>query len=304
MQRLVFLIGLVSITAVATVKSRNEIGLGFTDNANLIDVQMKSDFFLKVGTSHTWTTGEHKPQLQFSYRDYFKENANDLFAWRVSDRMPLDRNKWQLKFGGFGNHYVNSPPGTTDESFSNVGADAKLERTRKLTSRAELTFGPGVQVRKYIQASDRTDNTVLGNAMLEYEASPVVMLDSLVEVGVLISNQSEYSRAYLSLEGGVDYTFKKDWNWYTNLNIRESKFLSRTITQETLTTRTRKGALRQAPVESKEAYSTVSLTSEVMHSLNEHWRSGIELSWLKQSSLSGLENYAAVGFYARLLWIF
>src|SRR4051812_42930363 len=102
MKLILFLLGLSSVTAFAAGDSRNEAGIGFTDNANLSAENRKSDFFWKAMTSEHWSAGIHKPEFRLSFRDFFKENANDVLAWRLGDRLPLNIQDWNLGFGVFG----------------------------------------------------------------------------------------------------------------------------------------------------------------------------------------------------------
>src|ERR1044072_2402568 len=76
-------------------QSRDEAGLGFTDNAYLSNSDKLSDFYLKLSSSNSWLYDVQKIQLRVGFKDYFRANNNDLLNWRIGDGIPFP-NKWKL----------------------------------------------------------------------------------------------------------------------------------------------------------------------------------------------------------------
>jgi hypothetical protein len=278
------------------IESRNEAGLGYVDNPDYVSANKTGDEYWRLSSDNLWAQGGQKFQVRAGYRGFFKAHQNDLFAWRVGDKIPLN-SKWTLNAGLFGNHYVHSSPGVTDESFSNIGADANALTPWNLGRRKTLSLGPGAEVRKYIDVSERTDLTVFGQALFDYEASSSLFFDTFLKPGVLLSSQSDFSRAFIEAGGGVDYNINERWNSYSSLAVQHSSFLSRTVSSETVTTRARGKNIQTRTATTAESYEYVRARTSLSRKLNARWTAGGELTLESQNSTSGFESYSAFGSY-------
>src|SRR5438445_13178412 len=100
--------------------SRNRMETGMTDNAQLSETNRESDFFLSVGTNNTFSFPDYDLGFRLGYRDYSKDNSNDVLSWGLSDRLKcLGDKTCQVELKG--QEYVYGEPGNTDSSFSNYG---------------------------------------------------------------------------------------------------------------------------------------------------------------------------------------
>jgi hypothetical protein len=295
-QPVILIFFLISIRSLA-FQSRDEIGLGFTDNATLSSTDKRSDTYLKLSTNDSVEYRDQKIQFRGGYLDYFKVHEDDLLFWNIKDKFPLVQ-AWTLSAGLFGNHYLNESPGITDEAFSNVGGEAKGENQIKLGDRRRFYWGPGAEVRRYYELSTRTDNTLSAEATFEYDTSPVSVFNSFGRTAVVISNQSDYSRDYLDIGAGFDYVFKKDWSWYTDIDYKHTSFFSRVASANTITSRLRgKGSSVSKTTNTIEAYDNIQLFTKITRNFFPRWSFGCQLTLENQSSISGLETYTATNLY-------
>lgn len=114
---LLFAILLFCVQAFA-FQSRDEFGLGFTDNATYASSDKKSDAYWKLTSNDNWNYRDQKILFRGGYRDFLKVQGNDLLFWKIGDKFPVVYG-WTLYTGLFGNHYIHQSPGITDEAFSN-----------------------------------------------------------------------------------------------------------------------------------------------------------------------------------------
>ena len=292
--------------AAHSMQSQNEMGLGHTSNANLSSGNPRSDSFYRLSSANVWPNSNGRFRLRLSFEDYFKEHYNDSLSWNASQLWKsLDGfHGWSLLGSVFGRHYTHQSPGLTDESFSHLGTAAKAEHKDPFGRGMALIWGPSVEIRKYLQTSERFDNSAFANAMIEFDPRARWEFNVFANAGASLSSQSEFSRLILEAGGGGAYQLDKYWDWNNELLIRRSHFLNRTISSETATTRSRGQGVRIRSVSSKETYTTVVLSTQLTRELNSTWRTGGELNWITQSSASGFQNYSAVEFYFHLTWIF
>jgi hypothetical protein len=289
----------------ASYSARNEAGLGQTNNAYLSDSNQQSDVYWKITSNNIWREPKKQYSLRVSYRDYNKINENDLFTWRagqdwITRFLP---NGWVVKAAVFGNHYLRNSPGTTDESFSHLGAQIRGEKKVKLNSTTELSWGPGAEERRYLDRSLRSDHTILVYGEIENEATSALVLAALAEIGLTISSQADFNRLYLDLSGSADYNINRDWLWSSEVSLRGTRFMDRTIGEETATTKARGRQIKDTRASGRESYTTLSLLTGVVRSWSSHWRSGLSVNLDTQQSASGLQNYSEFGVYAKMIWI-
>jgi hypothetical protein len=278
-------------------QSRDEAGLGFTDNANLSSSDKKSDFYWKAQTNNQWRLSDQDLRFRAGYYGYSKAHEDDFLYWRAGDKFTLTRD-WLLYGGLFGNDYVHHSPGITDEAFSNIGAEIYAERLVDFDKRHRLRWGPGYEFRRYVDLSKRTDQTLHVDATFEYETSPVLMFDSFAEAAEVISDQSDYNRFFFDISGGVDYSLRRDWSWYTALDYRHTAFSSRTATTVTVTSQSRgRGPAKGETLTTLEAYENLQLLSKITHRLDRTWSAGGQVTLESQSSVSGFATYTAMGIY-------
>jgi hypothetical protein len=283
-----------------------EAGLGFTNNAYLTDVDEESDFFWRVGGTYTSKQGEHTPRIRLTYTDYFQEDPNDSLGWRIADHyQPRKRlGEWSYRGSLFGRHYTQGSPGTTDLSYSHIGVDGSMEQERKLGGKALLTWGPGAEIRKYLDNNSRNDISTFISATVDFETAPDLQFGTLANVGFVFSNQSDFSRMFLEAGGNVTYNIKNEWDWFTEIVLRRTHFTGRTVTDETTTSKARGKIVSVRSVETKESYTGVTVTTELSRIMSPSSRVSGELAILQQSSESGLQDYSAVELFGRWIWNF
>ncbi|MEK7355944.1 MAG: hypothetical protein AAB250_05815, partial [Bdellovibrionota bacterium] len=240
-----FFIGTLIMTSLASIaaaqtSSRNTADLGVTSNANLTKENPTSDTYVRLTTSNTLVRGDDNFGLRLGYVDYFSESSNDLFSLRLSDRRTSSN--WSYTGALFTNIYTGGSPGTTDNAFTNVGLEAKGERSRPWSG-AALEYGGGYRLRVFPDLDGRNDHAAFALATLDREMTSKLALGATSEFGVLLSSLSEYSRIYFDLGGTVDYQLPDSWTLTGDLLLSQSYFLNRTVTTSTAVGRSRGSGL-------------------------------------------------------------
>lgn len=287
----------------AELRSRDEAGLGFTNNANLEKDNTDSDLFLKLSSLNTLPSGDHEFGLRLGYLGYSKESVNDVLLWKLSDRYDLGWKDWKL-FGAFGGqNYPRGNPGTTDVSFDNLTFELSGERAITLGERTELIVNPGTQVTYFTSFDGRTDYAFFMAASLDHELTRRLALGAHGELGSVGSTLAEYSKLYWEIGGSVDYALSRDWSLSGDLALRQSYFLSRTVSTQTVVTNKR-GIRTTSTLNENEAYNHVLLAGEAMKRWNAVVRTGIGLNLASQASKSTYQDYTVAELLARALIIF
>jgi hypothetical protein len=292
-----------SSLAQAEFRSRNDIGLGFTTNANLEDRDPKSDFFARLVTNNVFTQANNRLGLKLGYQDYFAQNESDVFSWRLSDTYSPRANGWSYTGALSGQQYPGGAPATTDVSFNNVGLEVSAEKSVLLTAASEFAFGPGFQIRRYGSDGGRTDPTLFGVADLSFDPRGPFEWGVRTELGFVFSSDADYSRAYFEVGGDGGYRLNDSWKLRGDLTLRYSSFFNRTVSETTVTTRAR-GKLVTSVRDEMEAYSLVTLGIEAMKTLSESKSIGMALTHSQQTSRSGYQDYAATDLLARFIFTF
>lgn len=219
-------------------KSKNTFGLGVTNNANLSKDEKVSDTFMKLTSSNTTKRDSHFFGVRLGYTDYIKEHENDAFSFRLSDTV-TKANNW--KYGGalLGQIYTANSPGTTDESFTNIGGDLGIGRDVDLRKDLLAEFGTGYRLRYYPSFSGRNDHAGFINGSLDFDATKKLTVGGLAEMGVLFSSLPDYSRTYVDLGVSIDYELPARWDLLADLAVSQSYFTSRTLSTSTTVTQRR-----------------------------------------------------------------
>lgn len=283
--------------AMAQTSSRNTADLGVTSNANLTKENPTSDTYVRVTSSNSLVRGDDNLGLRLAYVDYAQENVNDMFSLRLSDRRTSSN--WSYTGALFTNVYTyGSSPGTTDNAFTNVGAEVRAERSQAWLSNA-LEYGGGYRLRVFPSFDGRNDHTAFALATLDREMSSKLSLGAISEFGILLSSLSEYSRVYLDLGGTLDYQLPDSWTLTGDLTLSQSFFLNRTVTTATAVSRSR-GSGATGSRTSAETYSSMALSAEGMRQQTENFKWGFGASVTNQSSASGSLDYSVLDLLARL----
>lgn len=289
---------------------KTDAGLGFTNNARLTSNNTKSDFFLRASGQYSWKEQEHKPKLRLSYTDYFSVSSNDMLAWSIDDTWsPTSSNlkEWIFKGSLFGRHYTSSSPGITEESFSHIGVSASGDTKFVLKPKLNLIWGPRAGVRKYIQNSSRTDISAGVGAAVDFEIQSDLTVGTFANFEMAFSNQSAYSRYIFDLGINADYNIKRDWNWFSEVLIRQTNFTSRTVgtVTETTTSRGRNGSVRKTTsTTDNESFSGFDLFSQINHQFRRDQTLSGEVTLMTQGSTSGLQDYSAMELFIRWSLVF
>jgi hypothetical protein len=300
--RIIFLtiLFLYTLDASAEIRSRNELGIGMTDNANLESTDRDSDMIMKVATVNYLDHGPYTFGLRLGFLNYNTQDTNDVFSWRLSASGDLRSalKGWKAYVGVYGNHYPQGAPGTTDTSFDNVGFDVSADRVQQLTSKVDMTFGPGYQFRRYTQFDNRTDHTFFGFADFDFLVTPLFSAGAHSEIGLMFSSLSEYSRSYFEFGGNTVYNLSRSWDWLCDLTVRYSGFFHRTISQNVVTTN-RRGIRATSTKEEQETYSNLSLSTEFDYKVSSSATLAFSLNHITQDAKSGTQNYSATEIMAR-----
>lgn len=284
--------------------SLDEAGLGYSDNPYFTSTDVKPDFFFRVRSRNTWTLSDHKTLFDATYTGFFKETPNDVFNWRVADErnLRLFNLPWQLNTAFFGNHYIHNSPGTTDDGFSNIGAEADFQRKWQVRPNLLLTYGPGLELDDYIDISRRTDTLISMQGNLDYTRSKRLDIYGASQLDMVLSTDSDFSKTFLELDGGCSYAWSPVWTWYNDVTLRETEFFSRTVSRPTILT-TRRGETINSTSTAYESYTTWYWATEVRRDLSKEVYSSLRLTASNQNSTSGLLDYSTFGIYARLVYM-
>ncbi|WP_374077491.1 hypothetical protein [Bdellovibrio bacteriovorus] len=260
-----------------------------TDNALLTKTDKESDFFLALGTRNSFSVDEHTLGLRLGYRDYSKENSNDVFSWGLSDRLKCWTDKTcQIEVRG--QEYVYGEPMTTDSSFSNYGVALSLEKSLTYSSRSSLDLTTAYEAKNYYSLN-RLDHILSENAVFGYELNPSLYLEAVGEVGFALSSSSEYSSYYFLISGVAEYQLDANWDLLGELGIKQTHFFSRDLTTETQVTR-KNGQVVSMVDTSKERYSAAFITVEANRTLSTQMSTGVSLQNYQQKSRSGYQDYS------------
>ncbi|MGZ6445604.1 MAG: hypothetical protein ACXWRG_16005 [Bdellovibrio sp.] len=267
-----------------------------TDNASLTDTDKKSDFLMSLGTTNTFKFSEQTFGLRLGYRDYNKEKTNDVLSWGLSDQVKCLTDitcSIQLK----GQEYVYGEPMSTDYSYSNYGAAASIAKMTELNSRTTFDLTGSYEGKDYY-SQKRFDNIFSTQIVLGYEPEPVWYLEGLAEAGLDSSSNSDYSSVYFDLAGTLEYHFNKKWVATGDIDVKETSFLSRSVTTTATITRGNKVINTQSTA--KEYYNAVSAGAELNHQFNTNSKAGISLYNRKQKSYSGYQDYSETEILAKV----
>lgn len=267
-----------------------------TDNAQRTDANKESDFFWSLNSSNRFSSDGNLFGLRLGYRDYSRENSNDVLSWALSDEIKCLSGK-TCEFTLKGQDYVYGEPGTTDDSFSNQAFSANVLQSRELRSRLSLDLSGGYEARNYPSLS-RFDNTFSFRATLGYDATAEWYLEANGETGLVLSSSSEFSAFYFEAAGLAEYQIDKLWNAAGELGLRQTSFLSRDLTTETQITR-RNGRVVSLTDTSKELYSAIYISVEANRYLTESQTAGVTLRNYSQRSRSGYQDYTENEIIAR-----
>lgn len=287
---------LTSSWALAQWTLRNKLEAGMTDNATLSDTNKESDFLMSLGTTSTYRLSEHAFGLRLGYRDYSKENSNDVLSWGLFDQTKCfsDKNcSVQLK----GQEYVYGEPMTTDSSFSNYGLLASVEKSSEINSRSTLDITGSYEAKNYY-SQNRLDNTISIQAVLGFEPRPVIYLEALGESGLVISSNNDFSAMYFELAGTVEYRHSKDLEFSGEIDLKQTRFLSRDISSTAQITRGNRVITTQSST--KETYSLVSLGGEANYHFSMDDYFGLSLYNRQQRSHSGYQDYSETELLAKV----
>lgn len=269
--------------------SRNRVEAGMTDNALWTDINRENDFFLGLGTTSSTTKQGHNLGFRLSYQDYGKVNENDALSWGLFDKIACVNSSTHCAIQLKGQQYVYQEPQTTDSSFSNYGLATSIENSRSLPSDLSLDLTGGYEFKNY-HSQNRSDHIVNGEASLGYEVTPRLYLEATGDLGLNLSSASEFSYTYLELIFFAEYSLTNEWSASGGLSLKQSSFLSRDLSTETLVTR-RSGKTVLLTDITKESYSTVGLTLEATKTLSLVHSLGIRLQTYNQKSRSGYQDY-------------
>lgn len=295
-------LGAAAFASAGEFRSRNEFDLGTTDNAYLTKDARKSDTFMLAGTSNYWQRDAHELQLRLSYKDYFVENPNDVFGWKVGDR--FKSGDWSFTGALLGQQYTAGSPGTTDNSYDNIGLDFRAEREEDWGADLTAIQAGGFRVRDYTSfGGGRIDNNPFAGFVLERKIGESLHLSGVSEAGIVLSNLPDYSRLYYELSGLVDYDLGARWSWTGDLTIGQSYFLNRTISTP-IDRLNRRGIRVAGSATSREAYSDIFLSTGAVRRQSGNFRWGGEVSSSSQSSRSGWQDYSALTFMGQGILIF
>ena len=288
----------------AQIRSINEAGIGFTDNANLEESQRDSDFFFRASTTNSHDAGSHKLGLRLSYVGYTNQTVNNLFSWRISDRFAPNPAGWEFYGALLGQDYVAGDPGTTESSFDNIGWEFTASKPHSLNPHASLKFGPGASGRYYTSLSNRSDHRVFGYAEFDFESSTKTYFGARSELGFQVSSDHDYSQTYLELSGDIDYRFSDRWSFYNELGIRQTGFPGRNLSDQTIVNRQRGRQASLTPDSQIESHGLIYLYSEVMKDIRDDIQGGLSLRYSAQTSRSGNQNFTLTELYGRIIFTF
>lgn len=259
-----------------------------TDNALLTNTHKESDFFLSLGTRNSFKTDDNVFGLRLGYKDYSKENSNDVLSWGLSDRLKCWSDKTcQVELRG--QEYVYGEPMTTDNSFSNYGAAFSVEKNYAFSARTTLDLTTAYEARDYYSLN-RLDHILSENAVYGYELNPATYLEATGEIGLNLSSESAFSSYYILASGLIEYQLTSQWDLTGELGFKQTNFLSRDLTTETQITR-KNGQVVSKVDTAKERYSTVFLTVEANRTLSSDMSAGFSLQNYSQKSRSGYQDY-------------
>lgn len=282
-------------------RSRNELDLGFTNNAYLVSDNAKADTYLYALSSNTWNRNSHEIFLRLSYRDYFVEKPNNLLTWKAGD--DFKHGRWNWTAAVVGQNYTSGSPGTTDNSYDNIGADVTAETQSSLSSTTDLFYGGGLRFRDYTAMEGRLDHTGFATGRIEHHITPKLLLSGYGEGGLILSSLSDYSRLYFDFGGSADYDLDTRWTWTSEISLGQSYFLTRTVSTPVAAVN-RRGKRITNTSTAQERYSNILVSTGALCRQSERFRWGGEINSTTQASLSGLEDYSALTVMGRAIWIF
>lgn len=302
------IIGMTVVLAVvepaeARFRSRNEVGFRSTSNANYDSTDTNSDFYYQLTSSNSFFTDHHHFGVRLSYSDYLTQHENDVAKWKLSDWCSPEGSAWSYYVALSGQQYTNEAPGSTDNSFNNVGTELGAERSYEMSEKTEWTLFPGYQFKTYSNAGGRTDHKIYTTAGIQHELNNKTKLGGRTEIGWQVSNQDDYNNLYLVVGGDHEYAFGSGWSWLGDLSLQRTLFTRRYINQAT-TSSIRRGQRVTSTVQSRETYSSVDLSAFVKKQISAVTQANAGLAFSNQSSASGLQDYSVMEIRANWLLIF
>jgi len=230
--------------------SRNSLGLGFTDNANLETEEKNPDFFYTLRTGNRFRHERLNLGLSLHATDYFKESINDALSWRtLASYEVVDR--WSLEGAVFGLKFLRGEPGFSEASFNYVGFGLAAEKEISLGASTDLTYRPFYEYRSYSSLEGRKDHTIAFQGTLSFEANDAWTFDTHGEFGRIFSNQGEFDHRYFEVGTRSDYELTSDLSLGGDLGFRIANYMNRLLTETTVISKRRNRRLAASTTNSE-----------------------------------------------------
>jgi hypothetical protein len=275
---------------------RPQAGLGFTNNANFEETNRDADFYILARGSGTYFQKTNSFTGTLSYRNYFKEEQNNVVGFQLSGLIPVnivEQKDWQLEAALGGQNYTHTAPGTTEDAFDNFYGSVKLIKTVDVDEQMNFSIEPGYMLRNYPKLNSRTDHILSVSSYMDWIIRPDHTLEPFAEIGVAVSNEKIYTRTFLEL--GTDYlwSFKKNLRADFSLTTRLSSYPNRTVSTSTVVSN-RRGIRTRTMQDDKERF-TFTQVGAALAKINKdsEFKAGLIAS--SQRTRSGAENYSEFG---------
>lgn len=270
---------------------RPQAGLGVTDNANYSDIDRKSDVFWWLGGYGQYTSRSTTWGLSLNFKDYGRENQNDLFSYRLSGSqdvklIELGNLAWQLALGG--QQYPGGSPAQTEDTYNNIYLESTLAKDFSKED-WDFTIEPGLRVQAYTELDNRLDKILFLIEDADWQYAQEMSLRPYAEQGFDFSSQRLYSNYYFEI--GTDWVWdQKPWQYKAGASVKETFYYDRVISAATPVSN-RRGRIVGLSQTETEAQTRLQIQGSVERNLTSEQQLKGAIFFSRQSTRSGYSQY-------------
>lgn len=266
-----------------------ELRLGYTDNVLQDDLNKKADAYTYIGAGLRWAEGADSLRLQLGLQTHQSEKSADYFqyALRYKTNWSLVDSPLRLSLSGL--NYTKEQLASTDESYNNVSVGAYISKTLFTRNSFYLYFEPGTKAVFYSDLNGRKDLAVFARLLSDWEINSRHTLSPLIELGVVPSTQSYYSRQYIEIGASYYYQIEDTLMFYSDLYLQNSTYPNRRVS-DVLQMPQRNGRVTTVPVETAETTQSTYLAVGITKTIQQ-FKASLDAIRSSLTSRSGLEKY-------------
>lgn len=296
---------LYSLTVNASLVSRPQVGVGYTNNANLTAESPQSDYFWWLRESVSLLGPQERWNLWLNYRVYSKTTENDVFTFRFghSETKRAERwgeYDWELALGG--QLYTRGNPANSEENFDNFFFESNWFKNYSLRTGLSSSMEPGYMFKIFPHLSGRMDHQLSWIGTLDWTPKAQHLVSPYLEIGLVFSNQSLYNKNYLELGTNWNYQLQAGHKFQFNAFSRSSAFPSRKVSETTLVFKG-KGNPRAVTMDEIETQSLFQMQAAYIRNLEKaELKAALQLT--NQATRSGLDDYSELQLMGSFLYPF